>query len=86
MKDERGLYYHPFLHNTRIRMYIRKIEPDICFRMWNADDDKLWEEHGWVPYSAIQEASAIYEKKRGGLDPKAAYDIRVARVLVREDG
>jgi hypothetical protein len=38
---------------------------------WNADDPKLWEEHGWVPYDAIKQAQAIYTGK--GIDPQQAY-------------
>ncbi len=84
MQDKRGLYYYPFPANKRIRMYVRRTGPDVSFRMWNQDDEKLWEEHGWVPYRAIKEASAIYGKKSGGFDPNRAYDIVAANELLRD--
>jgi len=84
MKDERGLYFYPFLQNKRVRMYVREDQGTVCFRLWNADDPVLWMEHGWVPYEALQQASAKYNKK--GFDPNKAYDIDVARVLLKEDG
>jgi hypothetical protein len=52
------------------------------FRLWNADDPKLWEEHGWVPYDAIRQAQAMYTGK--GFDPRYAYDIEVAKALIKE--
>ncbi len=84
MKDDRGLYYHPFPENKRVRMYVREDGGDICFRLWNSDDQKLWEEHEWIPYGAIRQASAMYNKQNN-FDPSHAYDIEVARVLIREN-
>ena len=84
MKDERGLYYLPYPQNPRIHMYVRKTGPDICFRIWSADDPSLWEAHGWVPFAAIQAANAVYERKPGGFDPASVYDMAVARALIRE--
>ena len=83
MKDERGLYYYPFPQNKRIRMYVRKKEDEIWFRLWNADEPKLWEEHGWVPHEAIKRAEAIYQVK--DFDPKQAYDPQLASSLIEED-
>jgi len=77
-----GLYYYLFPQNKRIRMYIRQFGDSIQFRMWNADDPILWEAHGWVPFEAIEQARALYTGK--GFDPNAAYDIRIARALIRE--
>jgi hypothetical protein len=82
MKDELGLYYYPFPQNTRVRMYVREAEGSVLFRLWNADDPKLWEEHGWVPYDAIRQAEAMYAGK--DFDPRYAYDIEVARALIKE--
>ena len=82
MKDKRGFYYYPFPQNRKIRMYVRNAGSEICFRLWNPDDSKLWEEHGWVPYGAIKQAARIYEG--GGFDPDKAYDIEVAQNLVNE--
>lgn len=85
MKDNRGIYYYPFPQNKRVRMYVKRGKGDeICFRLWNADDPKLWMEHGWVPYDAIQQASAIY--RQGGFDPQQAYDMDVARAIIDQHG
>lgn len=65
-------------------MYIRKTGREICFRMWNSEDPKMWEEHEWVPYEAIKQAAAIYKRK--SFDPGMAYDMDTARALIREHG
>jgi hypothetical protein len=83
MKDEKGLYYYPFPENKRVRMYVRQGSNAIWFRLWNADDPKLWEEHGWVPYDAIKQAQSIYEGNN--FDPRRAYDLNVARALLKGD-
>ncbi len=80
MKDDKGLYYYPFPDNKRVRMYVKNDDGVICFRMWNADDLRLWEDHGWTPYKAILEASEMNTQKH--FDPKTAYDIRIARELL----
>lgn len=85
MKDERGLYYYPYPQNKRVRMYVRRQGPDICFRLWNADDPHLWVQHGWVPYDAILKAAAMYDKK-SGFDPEHTYDINIAEALLAEKG
>jgi hypothetical protein len=51
--------------------------------MWNSDDAKLWDEHGWVPYEAIKKAQGMYQIK--DFDPKQAYDIQIAQALIKED-
>lgn len=84
MKDQRGIYYYPFPENKKVHMYVRRQQDTVCFRLWNADDPQLWEEHDWVPYEAIVKASAIYRK--GRFDPNKAYDIAIARALLDEDG
>ena len=83
MKDERGLYYYPFPQNKKVRMYIREDQDSVCFRLWQADDSQLWIEHGWVPYEAIRQAAAMH--RRGSFDPDTAYDINVARALLKDD-
>jgi len=83
MKDDKGLYYYPFPLNKCVRMYVREMGGEIAFRMWNADDPQLWEEHGWVPYDAIKQAQKMYEVK--DFDPKQAYDIQIAQALIKED-
>lgn len=86
MKDSRGHYYYPFPRNKRVRMYVRQEDGVICFRMWSNEDPKMWEEHGWVPYGAIKEAATMYAVKKGGFDPGAAYDIRIAKALLGVEG
>ena len=83
MKDKTGLYYYPFPGNKRIHMYVRQTGENIMFRMWSADDEKLWEEHGWVSYEAVLQAAEIFSGNH--FDPKKVYDIRLARTLIREE-
>jgi hypothetical protein len=83
MKDERGLYYYPFPENKQVRMYVRQGSDNVWFRLWNAQDPKLWEEHGWIPYDAIKQAEAIYESHN--FDPGRAYDLDVAKALLKEE-
>ena len=83
MKDELGKYYHPFPQNKKVRMYVQEEEGDISFRLWNADDPKLWDDHGWVPYEAIKQAAAMYEQKND-FNPNRAYDLDIAKALLKE--
>ncbi|MFW6081571.1 MAG: hypothetical protein ACOC7W_06625 [Desulfosalsimonas sp.] len=83
MKDEKGLYYYPFPQNRRVRMYVRQSGDTVEFRMWNEDDPGMWEQHGWVAWEAIEQAAAMYSGK--GLDPRQAYDMRLARALIKEE-
>lgn len=83
MKDERGLYYYPSPDNHRVRMYVKAEAGSIWFRMWNADDPKLWEQHDWVPYGAILKATEMYNGKN--FDPRRAYDIELAKTLIDEN-
>lgn len=64
-------------------MYVRQSGSTVEFRMWSADDPGLWEQHGWVAWEAIKQASAMYSGK--GFDPEQAYDMRLARALIREE-
>lgn len=82
MKDDRGLYYYPFPQNKRVRMYVRENAEGVAFRMWNQDDPELWEKHGWVPWDAIVQAQAMY--KGGAFDPRKAYDLNLAKALLRD--
>jgi hypothetical protein len=82
MKDNNGLYYYPNPANKRIKMYVQQENDDICFRIMDADAPEVWEKHGWVPYDAIRQASRIYENKK--FNPLTAYDIQIARELLRE--
>ena len=83
MKDRLGLYYYPNPLNKRVRTYVKEVSGQIFFRLWNADDEKLWEDHGWVPYEAIKQAAAMYTGDR--FDPKEAYDIQLAQALLKEE-
>ncbi|MFZ7124604.1 MAG: hypothetical protein ACOWWM_00410 [Desulfobacterales bacterium] len=85
MKDDLGLYYYPYPGNQKTRMYVRRKDGDIWFRLWNADDPELWDEHGWVPHGAIREAIKMF-RKTGDFDPAEAYDVRVAEDLIRREG
>ena len=83
MKDDRGLYYYPFPQNKNVRMYVRDKEGAVWFRLWNADDSKLWDEHGWVPYEAVKQAQGLYGG--GSFDPAQAYDLQTAQALIDEN-
>lgn len=83
MQDHYGLYYYPSPGNRRVRMYVREEGGEVCFRLWNADDPKLWEDHGWVPHAAIRQAAAIYAGDQ--FDPLRAYDLELARALLAEN-
>ena len=85
MKDKRGLYYYPFPRNKRVRMYVRQNGDETQFRLWNQDDSELWKQHGWVPYDAIRQASGMYgTDKQNAFDPNGAYDINIAKELVKD--
>ena len=83
MKDKNGLYYYPSPGNHRVRVYVREIEGEVYFRIWKANDRRMWEEHGWVPWEAICRAAEMYAGKN--FDPRRAYDIEIARELLEED-
>ena len=83
MKDELGKYYHPFPQNKKVRMYVQEEEGNISFRLWNADDPKLWDDHGWIPYEAIKQAAAMYDQKND-FNPNKAYDLDIAKALLKE--
>ena len=86
MKDKRGLFYYPFPRNKYIRMYMRQKGDDIEFRLWNQDDPELWKQHGWIPHEAIRQAYGMYHPNGShDFDPNKAYDIGIARELLKED-
>jgi hypothetical protein len=82
MKDKNGLYYYPFIDNKRVRMYVKDEDGSVWFRLWNAEEPELWDEHGWVPHGAIEEAKLMYEGK--SFDPAQAYDLEIARTIIEE--
>jgi hypothetical protein len=84
MHDNRGVYYYPYPNNKNTRMYIKKSQGGIWFRLWNKEIPELWDEHDWIPYDAILKASSMYKKGTGKFDPCIAYDIEVAKSLLDE--
>ncbi len=86
MKDKQGVYYYPVLENKNLRMYVRLGSDDVEFRMWDSNDKSLWEEHGWVPWTAIQQAAELYKKEgRKGAPPIHLYDIEIAIRLLKDE-
>ncbi len=86
MKDKQGIYYYPVLENKNLRMYVRLGSDDVEFRMWDSNDKSLWEEHGWVPWTAIQQAAELYKKEgRKGAPPIHLYDIEIAIRLLKDE-
>jgi hypothetical protein len=83
MKDEKGLFYWPFPQNKKVRMYVREQDGNLWFRLWNADDPQLWDDHGWVPYGAVKKAGEMYRGQ--GFDPQQAYDLSLATALIEEN-
>lgn len=64
-------------------MYIQEEEGTVYFRLWNSDDPELWTAHGWIPYEAVKQAIAMYEPKNP-FNPKQAYDLQIARALLKD--
>ena len=86
VKDAKGLFYYPVLENKKLRMYVRLGDNDIEFRLWDQDDDTLWEDHGWLPWKAILQAVELYKKVgRKGRPPLHLYDIQIAIRLLKDD-
>ena len=88
MKDERGRYYYPNPAKKRVRMYVKEEEGSVWFRLWNQDDPKLWDEHGWVPWGALEKAMQMYaagkDEPKKPFDPRAFYDLDLARQILAE--
>ncbi|KPA18721.1 hypothetical protein MHK_001084 [Candidatus Magnetomorum sp. HK-1] len=85
MKDKLGIYYYPFADNKQVRMYVRESKDTIEFRLWKNNEPDLWENHGWLPHEAIQAAIKMYDpKKGGGFDPSYAYDLNLAKNVLRD--
>ncbi len=82
MQDDRGCYYYPFPQDKKIRMYVRMVEKQVEFRLWNSDDPMIWEKHKWIPMEAIRQAAALYDKDKP--DPLQLYDIQVAEAVLRD--
>ncbi|MBG0788872.1 MAG: hypothetical protein H0S80_00065 [Desulfovibrionaceae bacterium] len=84
MKDERGLYYTPSLQNPEVRMYVRRGEDEIEFRLYNPTMPVVWEKHRWMPYSAIEQAAAMFRERDTDRNPLALYDVAIAKRLLEE--
>ncbi len=84
MKDERGLFYYPDPADRQTRVYVAIEDNEVHFRIWRDDRPDVWDRHGWVPYSAIQQAAELYRQMGREADPMLLYDIAVAKVLLRE--
>lgn len=82
MKDDKGLYYYPFPENKQVRMYVKEEDGQVWFRLWNQKDATLWDDHGWWPWAAVKKAIEIYDGK--GFDPKKAYDLHVAKMILKD--
>lgn len=82
MQDDRGCYYYPFPNDKKIRMYVRKEAGQIEFRLWNNEDDLIWEKHKWIPMEAIRQAAAMYGEEKP--DPLKLYDLQVAEAVLRD--
>lgn len=82
MQDEKGLFYYPNPQNKRVRMYVMEEDGEIFFRLWNQDDPDLFDDHGWVPWGAIKKAMGLFAGK--GFDPAKAYDLGVARMILKD--
>lgn len=83
MRDDRGYYYHAQAGNPKVRVYVRKGESGIEFRLWEADHPHVWEEHQWLPYEVISKAAQLYKAERNAdADPLKLYDIAIAKNLL----
>ncbi|BDQ38478.1 hypothetical protein SYK_28380 [Pseudodesulfovibrio nedwellii] len=84
MKDERGHYYTPSLQHSEVRMYVRANNDDIEFRLYNPKEPIIWEKHKWMPYSAIEQAAAMFRERGTDRNPLALYDMDIAKKLLQE--
>ena len=85
MKDENGLYYHPDPTDRGSRVYVRRGDSGIEFRLWRSDHPEVWERHGWLVHDVIRAAAAMYKESGTGADPLALYDINVAQALLQDE-
>lgn len=87
MQDKLGLFYYPQVNNHKVRVYVRRQDGVVEFRLWQEDLPEVWERHGWIPYGVLQDAARLYREERNAdADPLRIYDINVAELLLREAG
>ena len=87
MRDELGVYYYAQAGNPAVRVYVRKGENGIEFRLWQRDHPEVWETHEWLPHNVIKAAADLYRSERNAdADPMKLYDIAIARNLLQGSG
>lgn len=89
MKDERGIYYHPTLQDKGSRMYVRRRNGAIEFRMYAESNPEIWERHGWLTLDVVQRAARMYRdlgRGQGDRNPLGLYDAAVAERLLLDEG
>ncbi len=89
MQDERGLYYYPNPNDVKVRVYVRRGQEGIEFRLWQSEHPEVWDKHDWLSASVIEQAAAMYKQMgRGeaGADPMRLYDTGVGEALLQEAG
>ncbi len=66
-------------------MYVKLMEDDIAFRLWDDENPAMWDEHGWVPWTALNQAAAMYvENREGNPPPMHLYDMEIAMRLLKD--
>ncbi len=66
-------------------MYVRPVEDEVEFRLYDSDNPEAWEQHNWIPWTAIQQAAELYRKEKRGGPPLHLYDFEVAVRLIRDE-
>lgn len=85
MQDKNGIFYYPYPHNKRIRMYVREENGTVEFRLANADHPEIWERHGWLDMDLIKRGAQMFKAERDPkTDPTAIYDLQTAAYLLKE--
>ena len=66
-------------------MYVKLLDDDIAFRLWDDENKAMWDDHGWVPWSALSQAAAMYaETREGAAPPMHLYDMDIAIRLLKD--
>lgn len=83
MRDDRGIYYYPNPALKQVRMYVRKQDDRIEFRMWDQDHPHVWDKHEWLTLDVIKKAASMVSTKNS--DPASLYDLQVAKALLKSE-